>query len=243
MERDANDLTSDLPDPTRVSENEFKKSQATRTRILEAAIECLATIGYHATSSNTVARYAGLTRAAMLYHFSNRLSLIEAVVYYVTRRRVEMQWERQADLPRDDTFEARSMESSWEQVQTREFYAFSELAMASRTDPELEAIFRAAMESFDRARKEMALKLAQEDVKSDPGFDLRRDIARFALEGLALQDGITFDREKRTSELMWFLKLLFDSEISGPMIGKSQQLAARERKRGKKARRKGKASK
>ena len=231
MESDSDDLTSDLPDPTRVSENEFKKSQATRTRILEAAIECLATIGYHATSSNTVAKHAGLTRAAMLYHFPNRLSLIEAVIYYVTRRRVEMQWERQADLPKDDTFPARSLDSNREQLQSREFYAFSELAMASRTDPELEAIFRPAMRSFDRARKEMALQLAQDEVKADAGFDLRRDIARFALEGLALQDGITFDQEKRTSELMWFLKLLFDREISGPMIRKAQQLAAAERKR------------
>lgn len=224
------DLTADLPDPTQVASNEFKKSQNTRARILEAAIECLATIGYQATSTTTVARYAGLTRAAMLYHFPNRMSLIEAVVYYVTRRRVQMQHDEQADMPRDNNFRANSIDVNWAQLRTREFYAFSELAMASRTDPDLEAIFAPAMESYDKARKEMSLFLAQEEVKRDPGFELRRDVARFAMEGLALQEGITYDKEKRTMELKWFLKLLFEPDTSAEMIDEAQRRAAAEMK-------------
>lgn len=221
----------DLPDPTKVGKGEFKKSGETRTRILEAAIECLATIGYQSTSANTVAKYADLTRAAMLYHFPNRLALIEAVVNYVTRRRVELQEEIHADIPRDASFRHRSMDANWKQLQTREFLAFSELSMASRTDPELEPIFRKAMESYDRARKEMAYHLAEESMQETPGFDLRRDLTRFALEGLASQDGITFDKEKRTTELMCFLKVLFDDEAaSREVVKKAQQMAAGELK-------------
>ena len=223
----------DLPDPTRVGKNEFKKSKDTRTRILEAAIECLATIGYHSTSTTTVAKYAGLTRAAMLYHFPNRLALIEAVVNYVTRRRVEIQEEFQRDIPRDKHFPERSLESHWEQLHTREFFAFSELAMASRTDPELEPIFRVAMESFDRSRRTMAERLAHEEKRLSPGFNLRRDITRFALEGLVQQDGITFDKEKRTAELMALLKLLWDEKASDELITLAQKKAATELKRSK----------
>lgn len=218
-----------LPDPTEVGVNEFKKSGATRTRILEAAIECLATIGYHATSTTTVAKYAGLTRAAMLYHFPNRLALIEAVVHYVTRRRVEMQDEAHKGVSKDNYYRERSIELQWALLKSREFWAFSELAMASRTDLDLQAIFKPAMESYDLARREMAQYLAQDEVRDDPGFELRRDIGRFALEGLAQQDGITFDKEKRMSEFKWFLKLLFDSEYSGPLVDKALAMAAEER--------------
>ena len=42
-----------------------------------------------------------------------------------------------------------------------------------------------------------------------PGFDLRRDITRFLMEGLAQQDGITFNHEQRMRELFGFLKLLY----------------------------------
>lgn len=228
MDDNDNHKTKELPDPTRVGENEFKKSGVTRTRILEAAIECLATDGYNATSTTTVAEQAGLTRAAMLYHFPNRLALIEAVVYYVTRRRVEMQQQEQGSLKQDETFRYRALDSNWQQLQTREFFAFSELAMASRTDPELATVFKPAMESYDHARQDVAYQIAEPEVSNTPGFDLRRDIARFALEGLALQDGITFNKEQRTAELMWFLKLVFDPDISGPMIEKARELAARD---------------
>lgn len=226
--KEPDSLELELPDPTRVGTNEFNKSRATRTRILEAAIECLSTIGYHATSTITVAKYAGLTRAAMLYHFPNRLALIEATVYYVTRRRVAMQEEMQIDLPRDEAFPFRSVDSQREQLETREFFAFSELAMAARTDPELEAIFKPAMRSFDHARREMANKLASEAVKAEPGFDLRRDVVRFAMEGLIQQDGITFDEQRRTTQMMWLLKLLFDPEVSGPLVQRALELAAQE---------------
>ncbi|MCR9277006.1 MAG: TetR/AcrR family transcriptional regulator [Pseudomonadaceae bacterium] len=215
----------DLPDPTAVGVKAFSKSRATRTRILEAAIECLSSIGYQATSTTTVAKYAGLTRAAVLYHFPNRLALIEATVHYVTRRRVAMQEEMQVDLPRDEAFPFRSLDSQREQLQTREFFAFSELAMAARTDPELDEIFRPAMESFDHARRDMANKLASDEVKSAPGFDLRRDVARFALEGLIHQDGITFDQERRTSQMMWLLKLLFDPKVSGELVQRALEMS------------------
>ncbi len=220
--------TKPLPDPTLVGKNEFKKSGVTRTRILEAAIECLATIGYNATSTTTVAKTAGLTRAAMLYHFPNRLALIEAVVYYVTRRRAEMQHEGHSKLRHDETFRYRALDTNWEQLQTREFFAFSELAMASRTDEELAAVFKPAMESYDHARQDVSYQVAEPEISNTPGFDLRRDLARFALEGLALQDGITFNTEQRTAELKWFLKLLFDPDISSPMIDKARELALKE---------------
>lgn len=217
-----------LPDPTAVGANEFRKSRETRTRILEAAIECLSTIGYQATSTITVAKYAGLTRAAMLYHFPNRLALIEAAVHYVTRRRVDMQEEMQVDLPRDEAFPFRSLDSQRDQLQSREFFAFSELAMAARTDPELEEIFKPAMKSFDHARRDMANKLASDEVKSAPGFDLRRDVARFALEGLIQQDGITFDQQRRTTQMMWLLKLLFDPQVSGPLVQRALEMAEKD---------------
>lgn len=229
-------LADNLPDPTAVGKNEFKKSKDTRVRILEAGIECLATIGYHATSTNTVAKYAGLTRAAMLYHFPNRLALIEAVVHYVTRRRVEMQEESHRTIPRDENYVANSANAQWELLKTREFQAFSELAMASRTDPELEAIFRPAMETFDRARQKIAQQLARDTEKNESGFDLRRDLMRFALEGLVQQDGITFDKERRTTELMCLLKLMFDRDASQDLVKEAQaqaakELAARKKKR------------
>ena len=201
-----------FPDPTEVGEGGFAKSKGTRTRILEAALELLAEEGYAATSTLAVARRAKLSRTAMLHHFPSRQALIEAVVQYVTRRRVEMQEELQAHLPRDATFRARSVDSTWEQLQTKEFQAFCELSMAARTDGELAAVFRPALATFDRFRRDMAVKLAEPAVAASPVFDLRRDLHRFLLEGMAQQDGITFNREERMAQLFAFLKLVWSDD-------------------------------
>ena len=204
--------TPPFPDPTEVGEGGFAKSKGTRTRILEAALELLAEEGYAATSVLAVARRAGLSRTAMLHHFPSRQALIEAVVQYVMRRRVEMQAELQAHLPHDASFRARSVDSTWDQLQTKEFQAFCELSMAARTDAELAAVFRPALAAFDKYRRDMAIRLAEPAVADSPVFGLRRDLNRFLLEGLAQQDGITFNQEQRMAELLAFLKLVWSDE-------------------------------
>lgn len=212
MQKASDSAATHFPDPTALSAGEFAKSKNTRERILEAAVVCLAEKGYAATSTPAVARQANLSRTAMLYHFPSRQALIDAVVHYVTRRRVEMQEEMQAHLPRDATFRSRSVASTWVQLQSNEFKAFSELSMAARTDADLGEVFAQAMAAFDEARREMALKLAEMAVAQSPVFDLRRDIHRFLLEGMAQQDGITFNVDKRKSELFAFLKLIWSDE-------------------------------
>ena len=205
-------IDHDIPDPTHVSEGEFAKSKNTRTRILEAALTLLAEKGYAATSTPAVAEQAGLSRTAMLYHFPSRAALMEAVIHYVTRRRVELQEETQAHLPRDANFRFQSVESHWEQLQSPEFRAFCQLSLAASTDAELAAVFKPALEAFDRSRREMALKLAEPALANKPGFDLKRDINRFLLEGIAQQDGITFNQQERMNNIIAFIKLCWSDE-------------------------------
>ena len=59
-------------------------------------------------------------------------------------------------------------------------------------------------------------------------FDLRRDLTRFALEGLIQQDGITYDKGRRTAELIWLLKLMWDPAYSGSLVERARELAAQE---------------
>ena len=201
-----------LPDPTEVEEGKFAKSQATRTRILQAAVECLAELGYTATSTTVVAKRAGMSRTAMLYHFQSRRVLIDAVVQYVTKRRVELQDELQAKFPRNAEFRDRSVDSIWEQLQTTEFLAFCELSMVARTDQELAEVFQPSLAAFDKARQKMARRLAEPEMLESVGFDLRRDVTRFLLEGVAQQNGITFNKARRMKQITTLLKYLWSDD-------------------------------
>lgn len=207
-----------LPDPTEVADGELRKSGATRRRILDAGVALLAEGGYKRLSTPAVAERAGLTRAAMLYHFPSRRALVEAIARHVTRRRIALYEAAIAALPHDALFSARAVDLAWEQLRLPEFAAFTELALAARTDAELAGIMRPAMAAFDEARHDAAQRIFPGGVRDAPGFDLRRDVARFLLEGMAMQDGIARDRDARMAAVRRFLRLLVASPEGAALV-------------------------
>ncbi|MEL7028898.1 MAG: helix-turn-helix domain-containing protein [Pseudomonadota bacterium] len=201
-----------LPDPTQREEGELARSSGTRRAILEAAMDLLAEEGYANLSAGAVAKRAGLTRAALIYHFANRAALTEAAILYITRRRIDIYQKAMATVPRDDNFIARAIDQAWDHLQDRSFAAFCELSTAARTNPELDAVFSPALLEYDRARRETALKLFPESLAERDSFDLRRDLTRFALEGLAQQGVLSFKAQERRRDLLNLLKLLQTTE-------------------------------
>jgi AcrR family transcriptional regulator len=64
------------------------RSRATRQRLLEAALESLAEVGYAATTVSVVATRAGVSRGAAQHHFPTRADLFAAAVEYMTEVRL-----------------------------------------------------------------------------------------------------------------------------------------------------------
>lgn len=65
------------------------RSRATRAKLLEAAITCLAESGYHASTVAVVAERAGVSRGAAQHHFPTRDALFTAALDHVTHVRAE----------------------------------------------------------------------------------------------------------------------------------------------------------
>lgn len=65
------------------------RSRATRARLLEAAIESLAELGWSASTVAVVAERAGVSRGAAQHHFPTREALFTAALEHVTRERGE----------------------------------------------------------------------------------------------------------------------------------------------------------
>jgi TetR/AcrR family acrAB operon transcriptional repressor len=55
-------------------------AQATRNRILDAAVELFGSQGVSRTSLNDIARHAGMTRGAIYWHFENKVDLFSAMI-------------------------------------------------------------------------------------------------------------------------------------------------------------------
>ncbi|WP_086826926.1 TetR/AcrR family transcriptional regulator [Streptomyces sp. NRRL B-24572] len=78
------------------------RSRATRQRLLEAAVSCLAEHGWAGSTVSVVAERAGVSRGAAQHHFPTREDLFTAAVEYVAEERSQAL----RAVPTDDREEA-----------------------------------------------------------------------------------------------------------------------------------------
>jgi AcrR family transcriptional regulator len=180
------------------------KSRRTRARILDAAMRLFAERGYHAITNADIADAAGLTRGAMLYHFPTREILAEAAVSHIQAARTAMFEEAFKHQPEHSDTADHVIDSYWTMLHALPFRAFRSLEAAARSDDALQAQLNPALEEFDRA--ELAVSTpGMLQAGSTPRLQTSRDLARFALEGLA-RSHLTYDADERTERLIAVIK-------------------------------------
>jgi AcrR family transcriptional regulator len=86
-----------LPAPAR--EPQQDRSRITRQRLLEAAVDCLAELGWARATVAVVAERAGVSRGAAQHHFPTREALFTAALEYMAAERIAEVRRRGAALP------------------------------------------------------------------------------------------------------------------------------------------------
>jgi AcrR family transcriptional regulator len=182
------------------------KSLRTRARILDAAMNLFAEVGYHAATNAVIAEAAKLTRGAMLYHFSTREELVQAAVAHIDMLRVRL-LERAAAAPAAPGIDAaeHAIDTYWALLHEIPFIAFAELEAAARTDAMLREKLASAQSAFDHAQVGGDRFGALVQAGADPRFQASRDLGRFMLEGLA-RGAMTYDVEARRERLLAVIK-------------------------------------
>ena len=163
------------------------KSRLTRNSILQAAVECFHTYGYNGTTTDEIARQAGVSRGAMLHHFPSRALLVQATVAYLNQQRIEMFAIAEADAQRGAEFTRieEGIDIYWNQLNTPVFTVFHELVVASRTDADLATAVRPALLEFQTAWY-AAVKDLFPDLARSEAFARANFLTRYLLEGMVL---------------------------------------------------------
>jgi AcrR family transcriptional regulator len=200
--------------PTAVAIGELRKSGATRTRILDAAISCLVADGYPRLSVGSVADRAGLTRAAVIYHFAGREALLEAIVTWLIDKRLELYWEAVRDVPPGANQIDHFVDAYWQQVDSDLFVAFVELNVAARTDKVLASVVGPELARFDAERSRYSRLIFSHEMRAAAGdrFETIRDVARFLIEGMAFASMVARVDPSRTDGVKAFLTAQMKAE-------------------------------
>ena len=163
-----------------------ERSEEMRTRLLEATIESLVAVGYARTSTAEIADRAGVSRTAWIYHYSTKAALVSAAVERLLELRHQAVPELTKGLPATTDSPASAIELLARSFEGPMFFAWLELAVASRTDEDLRA---------QMAR--LSLRFAEtlnEDLRRLFPAITRNPIFEHGDFALALMDGIFVTR-------------------------------------------------
>jgi AcrR family transcriptional regulator len=162
-----------------------QRAKDTRLLLLESTFEALIDVGYARTTTQEVCRRAGASRGKLLHHFSTRTELVIAALEHVLIGRIDA-FRQLASLPGGPPQPAELIEMLWQTLQGPAFFAWLELTVAARTNPELLVAQTSLMERFD-AGIEVAVRELLPAESIAPGFyEVSHRFAFAVLNGLAL---------------------------------------------------------
>ncbi|MFJ4982273.1 TetR/AcrR family transcriptional regulator [Streptomyces sp. NPDC088732] len=148
------------------------RSRATRQRLLEAAVACLADRGWAGSTVAVVAEHAGVSRGAAQHHFPTREDLFTGAIGFVSEQWLTALRERALELPDQGVPRTR---------------AVVELVVDLYTGP----IFRAALHLWVAAANEEQLRPRVGALEARIG----REAHRLAVEMLGADESVPGVRE------------------------------------------------
>jgi AcrR family transcriptional regulator len=199
---------------TAVRRTQRERRESSRTRLLEAAVSCLAERGYAGTTLPEVLRRAGLSNGALWRHFPSKAALLAAAAVHAEQSfltaDVRLGGRDQDDAARLDA----AVGALWEFSKTEAFHAVIELLRASRFDSEVHADLSSVDEALAGATTRWFAKAVGPGLAAHPraATNLRQLI--LAVHGAAL----TADLRNPTSaqrllrELKQTARILFGLE-------------------------------
>lgn len=187
----------------------------TRAKLINATINLLNERGAVNTTTEEIAKEAGLTRGALQYHFESPNALLKETVTEIARRmstHLEVEKLGHLKLPERIDF---VVDEFWKEFSSSTYTAFIELAVRGRHDPDLARVIKNALDELEIQRESLWL-----DIFSDCNRD-KADLLRWrgtllvALRGLAYtkllaRPGTTVDPQVDQFKEMFKLYLLAD---------------------------------
>jgi AcrR family transcriptional regulator len=134
------------------------RSEAMRTRLLDATIECLAESGYGQMSTNDVVRRARVSRGALAHHFPTKAELVTAAAERLVDSRGKEFRERLSAVEPERRTPDEALAVLWSFYDDPTGLALIELTVASRAYPELKVVLGRMTEQIAVITAEMVLE-------------------------------------------------------------------------------------
>lgn len=181
---------------TSIREPQQDRSRATRQRLLESTIECLATRGWAATTVAEVAEHAGVSRGAAQHHYPTREDLITGALDFIFDGRTAEVRVLVPDLMDGPERTEAVVQGVVDYFTGSFFKAALQVWTAAAADEKLKARIVPLEAKFGRVAHQMTIEMLGAD-DSDPVVHRLVQATLDLARGLALADVLTDDSARR----------------------------------------------
>lgn len=165
-----------------------ERGAATRARLLQATVDCLYESGYVATTTVEVCRRANAPRGTLLHHFGTKTELVVAATERIFELRLREFQDAFGSLPIDQRNASSVIDLLWSIISGPTFYAWLEVTVAARTDPNLRTELIGMYRRFEPRTTATYYELFPHRSSDDASERATKDF------GFALLNGLAIDR-------------------------------------------------
>lgn len=166
------------------------KTLATRNRIREATIACLARYGYHRTSIARVVDAAGVTPGALQHHFPTKEDLIVAAADMMLEGSIERTRRYAAAHRHSESALPEFFRVMWTHLMNTDAYrALVEILVAARTDRRLQARVTPTLQRWNKTIDEVVVEIFESVGRGNEDVETLMLMTRSLMRGLTLQEG------------------------------------------------------
>lgn len=188
--------------------------EATRRRILDAAVTSLVKQGTAATTTVAVQKRAGVSRGALLHHFPSHAEMLAATIDELVRRNEDAVRQALASLPDNLDPIDRATRAIADAFAQPAYLAELELWAVARADPQLRAALRIAER---RARRDLDRVVSDlfAPLRDRPNCATVVTLSTEFLRGLALAGVLRADPARRgrlLDDWIWAVRILLDQQ-------------------------------
>lgn len=186
-------------------------STETQASILKAAIASLAELGYAGTTMAGIAARVGVSRAALVYHFDSKNTLMTAVInaIYDEMAAMYLTAAHPALTPQERLLAV--FDVSYQFTHTLSQMAQIELLLAARRDPEFRVLVAPTIESRDHGFEDAWQRLTAGFPGGVARLALIRDFAVSVFRGITINRSLKNDTASFERQLVLLRKLLIDA--------------------------------
>jgi AcrR family transcriptional regulator len=179
-----------------------ERSQESRERILDAAVDCLVRAGYSRTNTASIQAQAEVSRGRLLHQFPSKDELLVAAAHHVSAQRLAETVATADSLPSASRNPGARLDAvvtvTWQTFDRPYFWAATELWLAARTAPQLASAILPGERRLGAVIRTTLDALYGEDLARHPMYPVVRDVIFTSMRGVAMT--YAFDQREPATE-------------------------------------------